>query len=105
MPARTPEETHALLAAAFNSGDLDAFVDAYDEDAVLVVPPDGERASGRAEIRAALASTFALQPSARIEVLEKLQSDGIACRAGSATGAGASCSTTRSAGTRRGADP
>jgi ketosteroid isomerase-like protein len=39
MPASSPEEIHALLAKAFNDGDLDAFVEAHEEDAVTM---DGE---------------------------------------------------------------
>jgi uncharacterized protein (TIGR02246 family) len=78
MPARSPEEIHALIAAAFESGDLDAFVDLHEHDAVSVVPPDGRRVSGHAEIRAALGPLFARRPEARIEVLDKLQTDGLA---------------------------
>ena len=71
------EETHALLAAAFNPGDLDAFVEVYEGDATLIVPPERTLANGREEIRTAQA-TFALQPRAQIDVVEKLQSDGLA---------------------------
>jgi ketosteroid isomerase-like protein len=78
MPARSPEETHAVLAEAFNNGDLDALVQVYEENAVLVAPPDELLATGREEIREALAPTIALKPSARIEVVKKLQSDGLA---------------------------
>jgi uncharacterized protein (TIGR02246 family) len=78
MSARSPEETHDLLAAAFNDGDLEAFVDVYDEHALLVVPPTGQRISGRAEIRTALQETFELRPKARIDVVDKLESDGLA---------------------------
>jgi uncharacterized protein (TIGR02246 family) len=78
MPARSPEEIHALIAAAFESGDLDAFVDLHEKDAVSIVPPDGRRVSGHAEIRAALAPIIARRPQARIEVLAKLQTDGLA---------------------------
>jgi uncharacterized protein (TIGR02246 family) len=78
MTARTPEETHALLAQAFNDLDLEAFVDVYADDAVLIVPPDGQRVSGRDAIRRALVPTFALKPTAEIEVVQKLESDGVA---------------------------
>jgi uncharacterized protein (TIGR02246 family) len=78
MSARTPEETHALLEAAFNAGDLDALVEVYEQDATLLIPPDGTQAHGRDEIRAAMAPQFALRPKARLEVLQKVQSDGLA---------------------------
>jgi uncharacterized protein (TIGR02246 family) len=79
MPAQNPEQTHALLEAAFNAGDVDAFADVYEEDAALLVPPDGELVVGRDEIRAALAPQFALeQKAARIEVIAKVETDGLA---------------------------
>ena len=78
MSARSPEETHELLEAAFNEGDLEAFVDVYDEHAVLVVPPAGQRITGKAEIRTAVQETFALRPRARIDVLDKLEAEGVA---------------------------
>jgi uncharacterized protein (TIGR02246 family) len=78
MPAQSPEAVHALLEAAFNAGDLDAFMEIYDDDATLIVPPEGQRVSGRDAIRAAVQPTLALRPSAHIEVVEKLQSDGLA---------------------------
>jgi uncharacterized protein (TIGR02246 family) len=78
MPARTPEEIQALMAAAFNAGDLDAFLQLHEEDATVVVPPDGDRVSGREAIRAAVQPTFALRPTIRNEVVDKLQGDGLA---------------------------
>ena len=78
MPAHDPEEIHALIAAALNAGDRDAFARLYEEEATLIVPPDGARVSGRDAIRDALEPTFELEPSAQIEVVEKLQSDGLA---------------------------
>jgi uncharacterized protein (TIGR02246 family) len=78
MPARTPEEIQALIAAAFNAGDLDAFLQLHEEDATVVVPPDGDRVSGREAIRAAVQPTFALRPTIRNEVVDKLQGDGLA---------------------------
>jgi uncharacterized protein (TIGR02246 family) len=78
MPARSPKEIHALIAAAFNAGDVDAFIELHEEDAVALVPPDGRRVSGRDELRAAVEPIFALRPNARIEVFGKLQADGLA---------------------------
>ncbi|HYH90323.1 MAG TPA: SgcJ/EcaC family oxidoreductase [Solirubrobacteraceae bacterium] len=74
----SPEEIHALIAAALNAGDLDAFVALHEEGATTLVPPDGQPVSGREAIRAALAPMFALRPSARIEVVGKLEADGLA---------------------------
>ena len=78
MSARTPEEIHALIAAAFNTGDVDAFVELHEESAATLVPPEGRRVSGHEAIRAAIEPIFALGPTARIEVVGKLQADGLA---------------------------
>jgi uncharacterized protein (TIGR02246 family) len=78
MPARSPEEIHALIAAAFNAGDLEAFAELHEEHATSIVPPEGRRVSGRDAIREALEPLFALGPRARIEVVEKLDADGLA---------------------------
>jgi uncharacterized protein (TIGR02246 family) len=78
MPAQSPEDIHALLAAAVNAGDVDAFVDLHEPDATVIVPPDGRRVSGRAAIRAAIRPVFALGPTAEIELVDKLQSGDLA---------------------------
>ena len=78
MSARTPEEAHALLAAAFAAGDLDALVELYEDGATLIVPPEGRRVSGRDAIRAAVEPTVALRPRFRSDVVEKLETDGLA---------------------------
>lgn len=78
MPARTPEETHARLEAALNARDIDAFVEVYEEGATLIAPPENDVVTGRDEIRSALRQTFALDPDAEIEVIEKLEGDGLA---------------------------
>jgi uncharacterized protein (TIGR02246 family) len=78
MPANSPEQIHAVLADAFNDGDLDAFVDAHEEHAVTIVPPDGRQVAGRTEIRRALEPVFALRPRMTNEVLRKLENDGLA---------------------------
>ena len=78
MPAHSPEETHALLVAAFNARDADALAELYEEDAALVVPPDGHRVSGRDAIRAAVGPALALGGRFRSEVVESLEADGLA---------------------------
>lgn len=65
MPAKTPEEIHALIEAAFNAGDLDAFVELHEPDAVSVVPPTGEVARGKDQIRAALEPILAQSRQSR----------------------------------------
>jgi hypothetical protein len=74
-PARTSEALHVIIEDAFNRGDLDAFADAYEDDAVLVVPPDGRSVQGRDDIRAAAAPLFALHPHMTIVVDRKLEAD------------------------------
>ena len=82
MSAHSPEETHALIAAALNARDRDAIADVYEENAVLIVPPSRRRVSGREAIRAAMEPMLALGPSARLEVVEKLETDGLALTIG-----------------------
>jgi uncharacterized protein (TIGR02246 family) len=77
-PARTPEALHAILEDAFNRGDLDAYVDAYDHDATLVVPTDGRSVHGQDDIRAAAAPLFELQPHMTMVVQKKVETDGLA---------------------------
>jgi uncharacterized protein (TIGR02246 family) len=78
MAARTPEEIHDLIAAAFNAGDLDAFMDLHEEGAAALVPPEGRLVTGTEALRAALAPIFDLEPEARIEVVGKVQGDELA---------------------------
>ena len=77
MPARRPEEIQTLIAAAFNAGDIDAFLDLHEDDAT-VLPPSGPCATGRDGIRAAVAPIFALSPTLRNEVLHALHGNELA---------------------------
>ena len=54
MAARTPEEVHALLEAAFNARDADAFAAMFEPNATMIAPPDGEVVRGRDAIRASV---------------------------------------------------
>jgi uncharacterized protein (TIGR02246 family) len=74
----SPREIHTLLENAFNSGDIEAFVAAFEDDASMIDPPTGERVSGKAAIRAALEPTFAMKPIASIVVTGELEADGLA---------------------------
>jgi ketosteroid isomerase-like protein len=53
-------------------------VEVYAENATLLVPPDGDVVTGRDEIRAALEPQFALRPTAKIDVIAKLQAGDLA---------------------------
>jgi ketosteroid isomerase-like protein len=88
MHARTPEELHALIAAALSDGDADAFVALHEPVATIVVPPDGRRVTGCDEIRGAIEPVLALRPVVRIEVVDKIQADGLALTRGDWTLAG-----------------
>jgi ketosteroid isomerase-like protein len=78
MPALTPEAVHAVLEDAFNRSDLDAYTEAYEPLATLVVPPEGRVVSGRAQIRAATAPVFAGQVRLRSRVLKTVDGGGLA---------------------------
>lgn len=78
MAARTPEETHAWIEAAFNAGDLDAFVSVYEPGAATTVPASDIRAQGHEAIRAAVEPVLARRPQARMEVVQKLEAGELA---------------------------
>jgi ketosteroid isomerase-like protein len=76
MPAQSPEDIHALLAAAVNAGDVDAFVDLHEPDA------DGHRATRRSPRQRQSCNpgrdSARLRPTAEIELVDKLQSGDLA---------------------------
>ncbi len=76
MSARAPEEVHALLEAALNARDPDAFAAVFEPDATMIAPPRGDVVSGRTAIRASIAPM--LGTTAEIEVVGKLEADGLA---------------------------
>jgi uncharacterized protein (TIGR02246 family) len=78
MQADTPEELHALLAAAFNRGDVEAFLAIYEPDAVMLMPPDGQTVRGKDALRATVEPLFATRPRFESRVVAKLEGDGIA---------------------------
>lgn len=73
-----PGQLNAILTDAFQRGDLERLVSVYDDDAVLLVPPDGHAARGRKEIRAAVAPLVALRPRFSSAVRRTLQAGGLA---------------------------
>lgn len=78
MPARTPEELVSLLIAAFNGGDLDAYMELYEPNAVFVMPPEGTEARGKEEIRVATKPLLTLESNLQITVVRQIESDGLA---------------------------
>jgi uncharacterized protein (TIGR02246 family) len=76
--AETPGALYAIIEDGFNRGDLDPVVAAYEDDAALVVPRDGDIARGRDAIRAATAAVFALQPEMTLEFVRKVEADKMA---------------------------
>lgn len=78
MTARTPEETHAVLEAAFNASDPDAAAAAFERDAAMFDPRERRVVHGRDAIRESIAPLLANDPTSEIKVIGKLQSDGLA---------------------------
>lgn len=64
MSKQSLEETVKKLDEAFNRRDIEAVMDFYEEDAVVVLEP-GRLARGKAEIRAAFEWVFRLEGTAK----------------------------------------
>jgi uncharacterized protein (TIGR02246 family) len=62
MSARTPADVDRLFAEALSTGNLDAAVELYEEDACFV-SNNGQVVRGHADIRAELASLIAQNPT------------------------------------------
>ena len=78
MPAQRPEEIPGMIAAAFNEGGPTDLVALYEPEAVLVVPSSGEQVHGLEAISARAHAMFNHITGARIDVVAKVQSDGLA---------------------------
>jgi uncharacterized protein (TIGR02246 family) len=76
--ARQPADLHEIVRDAINGGDLDAFLDAHDDDATVVVPLDGRPARGHHEIRSAIEPLLAMHPELSTAVAGVLESGGLA---------------------------
>ncbi len=66
MPASHPAQLHELCQNAFNTRDDEALGALYEEDAVFVTGP-GTFITGRAAIRKAYVSFWAMKPVMRLE--------------------------------------
>ena len=76
MITRTPQETVLALDDAFNRGDLDAVLNFYDDDAVMVMPNRVVR--GKADLRQAFQEIMASQATVKQERTFALEADGVA---------------------------
>jgi uncharacterized protein (TIGR02246 family) len=68
MPANTPEELHRLWAEAYNAGDLEALIELYEAEAVLVPQPGQPPVVGREAIRRALKGFLARKGELKIAI-------------------------------------
>lgn len=66
MPAQNPQDVPRLIIEALNAQDLEAALSLYEDDAIFV-PEPGVVATGREEIREALAGFLALKPTGTIK--------------------------------------
>jgi uncharacterized protein (TIGR02246 family) len=84
MPAPTNEPQHLVAAAvdavdeAYNRGDLDAVLDCYENNAVVVVDPGGKLARGKVELRRAFEKIMPPNGSAKQLRTRVIEADGIA---------------------------
>ncbi len=73
MPAHKPEECDQLLFETIDTGDLDAALDLYEQDAVFVVAP-GHVVTGHAAIREVLQGMLAAGGAGKIESVTSVTS-------------------------------
>ena len=73
----TPIDTVNLLADALNRGDLEAALELYEPNAVLVAQP-GQLARGSAQVRTALGGFIGLKPTLRSQTQNVVEADDIA---------------------------
>ena len=81
MPAQTPEQIHRLFEAAFNAGDVDALMDLYEPEAVLVVQP-GQTVAGLDRVREALGGFLAIGGPLSLATADVVQGGDLALMAG-----------------------
>jgi uncharacterized protein (TIGR02246 family) len=84
VPARSPSELPAAFADAVNRGDLDAAVDLWSPDAVMV-SASGEPIEGLGAVRGALQALIGSGVKIRIEVASMHASAGVALASGTLT--------------------
>ncbi|TDB80535.1 nuclear transport factor 2 family protein [Micromonospora sp. KC721] len=78
MPAQRPEDIPGLIAESFNSNDMQAMLDLYEPDGILVQPPDGRQAVGLEAVTAELKPMFAAITAADITMTSIMRTGDIA---------------------------
>jgi uncharacterized protein (TIGR02246 family) len=63
IPTNQPGDLNAAIAAAFRSGDVDAFLALHEPDATVAPPPSGEPVTGLDAIRAAVLPVIGQRPA------------------------------------------
>jgi ketosteroid isomerase-like protein len=76
LPKR-PQDAHATLAAAFNSGDVDTVMNMYDVTGIIV-PEPGKPVSGKAEFKRAIETILSIKGKMEIKTVYCLQTGDIA---------------------------
>jgi ketosteroid isomerase-like protein len=76
LPTR-PQDAHASLAAAFNTGDVNIVMNMYDVTGIIV-PEPGKPVSGKAEFKQAIEAILSIKGKMEIKTIYCLQTGDIA---------------------------
>lgn len=76
LPKR-PEEAHATLAAAFNTGNVSTVMSMYDVDGIIV-PEPGKPVSGKQKFEEAIKSILSIKGKMEIKTVYCLQTGNLA---------------------------
>jgi len=76
LPKR-PQDAHATLAAAFNTGDVNTVMNMYDVTGIIV-PEPGKQVSGKAEFKQAIEAILSIKGKMEIKTIYCLQTGDIA---------------------------
>jgi uncharacterized protein (TIGR02246 family) len=74
---KTPQDAHATLAAAFNTGDVSTVLNMYDVTGIIV-PEPGKPVSGKEEFKQAIEAILSIKGKMEIKTVYCLQTGDIA---------------------------
>jgi ketosteroid isomerase-like protein len=74
---KTPQDAHATLAAAYNTGDIDTVMNMYDVTGIIV-PEPGKPCSGMSDFRRAIAAILSIKGTMEIKTVYCLQTGDLA---------------------------